>query len=182
MKYTLFLSLLLMNFNLNAQDVKSENLSNNNTIEFNSLDELLTDTDDIKKKLSEISKLRLENEMLSKLIDERKNSTNKKLFLKSNIENVDESSTETKDSNKNIETKDSKTSDLELRMLEAEKNRRNLINETNDKRRDFAEKQKELYKSKKELEVKERELEKELRIEKARNEKLKQLEKSLSLN
>jgi hypothetical protein len=39
-----------------------------------------------------------------------------------------------------------------------------------------------MFKNKKELDIRERELEKELRIERAKNEKLKQLEKSNGLN
>lgn len=186
MKYFLLSALFIFSINFYAQENINEDIDQTkkeSNVNYNPLDELLVGDDYIKNKLTELSKLRMENDMLSKLIEERKSTGNRKLLLKSEVkspENIDESE------NRDNETKEAKTSELLLKTTEAENKRRNLINENNDKRRDFAEKQKELYKSKKELEIKERELEKELekelRIERAKNEKLKQLEKSLSLN
>lgn len=181
MKQIVFFTLVLFLSLSNAQEQSTPlNTNQKNEASYNELDKLLEGEDEIRQKLMEINKLRAENEMLSKMIEERKSSNSKKLFAKTlsssnqTTEGIDNLLVDNKDKDK--------IKELEAKNVEAESNRRNLIQENNDKRRDFAEKQKEMFKNKKELDTRERELEKELRIERAKNEKLKQLEKSNGLN
>jgi len=141
----------------------------------NQMINLSVDEVEMNQKLSEINQLKLENERLEKLIE-----TNKEVNTKKEFDKIEASSEKLAEENNPIIVSKSveKIALLIEKNAEAESTKRNLINENNDKRRDLAVKHKEILKSKKEFGIKNRELEKELRIEKAKNKKLKQVDKT----